>query len=509
MPERVAAIGRVRNPFAERVVAKITPESLTRLMKMSAELSDQMAFCKLMLRDPQISTCMRNLSMSVSRQEIRVKPFDEKSAVAKKRAVRDAQVFGRPWVKKLIRRLVYGEFFPFAGAELVINDDFTPVGFDIINATRWTWSRQQNQLLIRTLRAPSGEPIPDRRGFIIHTAALEPGDLLEGGFWWKTGWIWLFKWSAYSWLMKFANKFGEPWLWAFFDDIANKDSVLETLTDMSTAARGAFPRGTEINFKEPQRYSTVNIYETIFDRSDSYITKVIQGHTLNTDAQSGTGTLAGNAAADVSDENKAGVSDGITETFQSNVMEPYTEWQDGEKAVENGEVSKFEIVCQPPVNLESKSKTHVLVNQLLQPAKKMIDPAQIEETYDVRTVDLPQGDAPAPANDPGPSEKPKKKAKAKSDATARTSAAAKSARIRTLEDVVAASATFGVAAGRDHSAAILKLARDVAEAGGKHEDFRRQLFEAYDALNHSPLAELTAHGMVIASAIGAADEAVK
>lgn len=491
--DNLAELGRVRDPWAGRTTADVTPESLARLMRGDAELSEQMLLCKRILRDPHLTACMRNLAHSIARLPWEVLPFDE-SADAK----RDAEDFtkflkGLPWLHRMIRQLVYGEFYTFVGVGLKWNLDYGLDGFTPVDPPRWTWDKPTNSLRLKTIaQQTKGEPI-NPRGFVMHNSSLEPGTIRDAGLWQKAAWLWLFKNTTWAYWVRFAELYGNPYIWAFFDRPEDKDSVLEAVTGMAANARGAFPKGTEIQIQEAQRYGTTALYEAIIRASETGMTKLVQGHMLNTDAVSGAGTLAGNAAANVSQENKEGVGTGIKETMQDQLTATWFLFHRGEEQVRAGEIAKFHIRTDPPEDRDKKAKTYVSVNEVLKPAGRTIDPEQVESEFAVRTIEL---NVQPPAADSTRDEGDKKKAASRRAAAARP-------KLSTEQDVSRAATKLVAKAAEDFSERIV----EIFEQADTIEEGVDVLWAGYEAMDATRFASGLRDVTVTAEAMGRGDVA--
>lgn len=501
--ESVAAIGAVPDPWAGKTTGQITPENLARLLLGSAELSDQMLLIQRMLRDDHISSCMRNLANAVARLEWEVLPFDD-SAPAKKLAEEMTDFLNKlRWLKKGIRQLVYGEFYPFVGLELIYDaDTYLPTRFERVNPGRWTWDKATNSLRLRTIKERTkGEPV-NPMGWMFHHAELEPGTIRDAGLWQKCAWLWMFKSTAWGYWMRFAEAFGAPYIFGFYNRPEDKESMFKAVTEMAANARGVFPAGTEIKLQEAQRYGTIALYQAIKEAAEGGITKVIQGHTLNTDAKSGTGTLAGGAAQHVSQENKEGVADGINEAVRSQLLAPQIGFRYGWDLVKSGEIPTFKLKATPPVDLDGKAKTYVEVNKSLAPSKRAIDPSQIEDEFAVRTVAIAADE---------PDEHPKEE----NDSSAGKKEAAKRSRVRaaqpaeptteltTLEDVEELAVGAAKASVKEITA---KLQAKIAAATSL-EDLGAVLFESYDEFDVQRLATVN-HGAIVTSELIGRGDAV-
>lgn len=487
LPDRQAEIGRTRDRWSGRNTGEIGPERLAAAMKTTARVEDVMLLASRMLDDDHVFSCMRNLALSISRMPWEVLPFDEsKEAEDDAQQVRENFYGFRP-MKKFVRYLVFGEYYPFVGAANHWNTDYKLESFGNVDPWRWTWNDERNQARLLTLAQPQQGEELQRRGFTIHSSYLEPGPVRRRGLWRKIAWLWLFKnftWSAW---VRFAEAFGNPYILAFFERPEDKESVLEAVVEMDANARGVFPAGTEVKLQEAQRYGTTALYDAIKRAAEEGMTKVILGHVLNTDAKSGSGTLAGNAAADVSQANKEGVAEGIAETIQEYVVTPFCEWHFGEEQVAKGEIPAFTIKAQPPEDEEKKAKVFVTVNEALRSAGRAIDPEQIEDQFGVRTIAV--GSAAEP-------DKELQYEKAKS-----RRATAKAPRLSSPEEVAAVTRQLVAKAVEEMGDVLMKR----LEAASSIEEFADTIWEAYEELDPTKLASALRDATVTANLIGRGD----
>lgn len=503
--DRQAEVGTIKPPWSDGSRGEITPEDLGVIMRGGSDLSRKMAFTTRLLDDDQVHTCMRNLSLAIGKAEWEFLPFDD-SADAKKDAEEAMSMFNSlRYLRRLIRHLAYGELYPFVAPEIKWNENFNPVDFEIVEALRWTTDTRTNQLRVRTLRSPHlGEPIADRRGFIIHSSWIEPGKALDGGLWRKLAWPWLFKHAGWEYQMRFAEAFGNPYIIAFFKRAEEKAATLEAVLDMDANARGVFPEGTQVEIKEAQKYGSVHVSNTIIKLCDRATTKVVMGHTLNTDSESGSGTLAGGHAEQVSQENKEGVSEGISETIQRDLFVPWWGFRHGWSQVEKGELPVFKLKAKPPVDLKLKAETYRMLNVPLASAGKAIDPSQIEDDFAVRLVDRPKPAVQPPAaDDDDNEEKDEENEEEREEAKARTRRLRAKAepRIKTADDVTRVSTQLIRRAAQEFSDKILA----VFEAAGSIEEGADAMWEAYTAFDNVKLASGLRDATVTAELTGRGD----
>jgi phage gp29-like protein len=489
-----AELGLVRDPWLGRTTGTITPETLARLLRGEADLGEQMMLQKRMLRSPHMAACMRTLAQKLSRLPWEMLPFDD-SPTAKQDA-EDFSAFlnGLRWFHKMKRTITYGEFFTFVAAGLKWNDEYGLDGYTVIDPPRWARDKKTNALRLKVVRdAGRIEEVPiNPRAFIIHSSSLAPGSIYESGMWWQLAWPWMFETTTYAWWVRFAERYGDPYIWAFFQRPEDKDSVLEAVTGMAGNARGAFPVGTEIKLQEAQRYGTSALYQAIIEVSQAAQTKLILGHVLNVDSKSGSGTLAGNAAADVSQQNMEGVGRGLEETIQEQLVTTWFLWHRGEEQVKANQLPTFHIKTDPPQDLERKAKVYVEVQKVLGPVGKSIDPSQIEDEFAIRTVDLPK--APAPTVPPP--------AETTAAASRRVAAGAKKApAISSGDDVRAVSVKLVAKAAEDFGDRIL----EIFDNAGSIEEGADALWEGYRAMSTVALGSALRDATVTAELIGRGD----
>jgi phage gp29-like protein len=496
-PVHQAEVGRVRDHWAGKTTGEITPELASRVLRGDADLSTQMMVVKRLLKDPFIFSCMRNLVYSVSRLPWTVQPFDEKSPASKKEAEEMKSFFaGLPWLKKLFRYLIFGEFYPFSAAGLRWNKDYLLEAYIRINPVRWRWDDATSSLRLLTERDPArGEPI-NRRAYIIYEAELEPGGPRDRGLWQKALWLWIFYNCTWAWWVRFAEMYGNPYIWAFFSSAEEKDSVYEAVIAMDANARGVFPAGTDIKLQEAQRYGTSALYSAIIDAAHDGIAQLILGHTLNITSQPGAGTLAGNGAREVSQENKEGVAENLRETTQQDIAVPYSEWHFGEQAVERGEIPVVSIDASLPEDKEKKSTVYINVNEVLASVNRAIDPAQVEDEFEVRTVERVAPQAAPPNNDAPPDDASGKIRKQQTRV-----AAASTPRIASVDDV-------GAVQLQMLSKAVEKFSEKIeamVDAAATPKEAADAIIEGYGALQTVALASGLRDSTLTAELMGRGD----
>jgi hypothetical protein len=214
---------------------------------------------------------------------------------------------------------------------------------------------------------------------------------------------------------------------------------------------------------------------------------------LNTDAVSGAGTLAGNAAASVSQENKEGVGTGIKESFNDQLTAAWFLFHRGEEQVKRGEIARFHLRTEQPEDSGKKAKTYIDINTALASVGRAIDPEQIETEFAVRTVELQKVQPPAATSAAGDDKT--------AAARARRAASAKAPKLASPDDVSAAGSVLVRKAAEDFGERIL----EIFEAADTIEDGIDALWQGYSGMEVTRIASAVRDVTVTAHLMGRGD----
>jgi len=105
-----------------------------------------------------------------------------------------------------------------------------------------------------------------------------------------------------DWLLNFAQVFGQPLRWATYDPGAAahiKNDIADMLENMGAAAWGAFPSGTQVEFKEAGKSGQDNPQSYFIDLADKLCDIAILGQTLTTDVGDSGSRALGDVHQDV------------------------------------------------------------------------------------------------------------------------------------------------------------------------------------------------------------------
>lgn len=387
-PESVAAVGRTRDAWSTREIRDVDAANLARLVQPGAAMQEQGALVQKILRDAHFAAVNRDLVNDVASLPWEIQPvappgvsWDEATAAQKKAAERAADfvsnaLAGVEQWNELLTHLIHGETF-LTSAEIQWNDDYLPRGFELIDWRRQTWNTEKNQLRLLTAAEPyKGVELP-ANGFIVYRSRFTPGGARDAGLWRALVLLYLIKhYTITDWLM-FAERFGKPIPIAYYDDETQRPSIIKTLQQLGTDFAGVFPKGTELDLKEAQRYGTINVFSGLQEFADAGASKLYLGHTLIADAKSGTGTLAGEGARQTNLKIVRAVAERLGAVLRTYLVRPLVGFHHGWAAAENPPQVVFR--WKPDGDEKAMAETFVAWNEALEPSGQCIDPEYIRE----------------------------------------------------------------------------------------------------------------------------------
>ena len=153
--------------------------------------------------------------------------------------------------------------------------------------------------------APNGdgvyEDFPDNK-FLIGIYKNRSGNSMGYGLLRQLAYWWSGQNYCRDWLLNFAQVFGQPLRWATYDPgaAANvKSDIADMLENMGAAAWGAFPTGTQVEFKEAGKNGSDNPQSYFIDVADKLCDIAILGQTLTTDVGDSGSRALGDVHQDV------------------------------------------------------------------------------------------------------------------------------------------------------------------------------------------------------------------
>lgn len=148
---------------------------------------------------------------------------------------------------------------------------------------------EDDRLKMITKDHPEGEFLAKRK-FIIHKYKARSGHPSRAGVIRVVSWMYLFKNYALKDWSTFAEVYGMPIRLGKYDvsaSEADKIQLMETLYRLASDAAGILPTNSDIEIKESQKTTSVEVFEKLARYADEQISKAVLGQTLTSDSGSG------------------------------------------------------------------------------------------------------------------------------------------------------------------------------------------------------------------------------
>lgn len=381
-----ADTGRVLHSdrWASREIRDITPETLARVLRNTADLGEMFALCDRIFVDGHFLSIATDRVSTVAGAEWDVLPFTESpGAVAKDddKKVADSvaeKLYGIASLEAYFEHLAWGDgLYPLNAAETRYDTaTFLPEGFNLLDGVRLRFTR--NELRILTETEPlAGESLKAGLWTIhsIHPQNPRKSRLFKAlAFYYMVA-----RFATIDWLA-FTEKYGKPIPIAYFTDPNDKPSLIEAVMRIGVDFAGVLPASAKLDLEQALNASK-DIYEGLARFGHEQATKAVCGHTLIVDAKSGTGTLAGEGAQRTNLKVARAVAKRIAASVRHGLIRTIVALHHGPRYLSRLPVLQFKV--DPPEDAKQKASTYVEWNRVIEPAGLMIDPEHVKEVAGV------------------------------------------------------------------------------------------------------------------------------
>ncbi len=152
-------------------------------------------------------------------------------------------------------------------------------------------------------------PFPKNK-FIIGVSKSKTGHPIGGALLRTLAFYWSASQFTWEWFLNFAQIFGMPLRLAFYDPTAGPEVIAklqDMLANMGSEAWGAFPAGTQVDFKEAAKGAGADSpHAALLDRADKICDLLVLRQTLTTDVGDSGSRALGDVHQGVLDEVKCG-----------------------------------------------------------------------------------------------------------------------------------------------------------------------------------------------------------
>lgn len=281
------------------------------------------------LRDDQVKTALASRQRAVISREWEVIPGGDQSVDEQ------AADFLREQLKRIrfdavTEKMLYGVFYGYAVAEVLWRRDGARVVMDQIRVRdrrRFAYDNQMRLRLLTVSNPSPGEELPARKFWHFATGADHDDEPYGLGLAHWLYWPVYFKRGGIKLWMTFLDKFGAPTAKGTYPPNATteeKNKLLAALGAITSDSGVIIPEGMAIELIEAGR-SGSSSYETLFDRMDRAIAKVVLGQVATTEGTPG--KLGGDdAQQDVRMDLVKADADLVCESFNRSIAQWLTEY---------------------------------------------------------------------------------------------------------------------------------------------------------------------------------------
>ena len=288
------AVAQVQDKYSTYPSNGLTPVRLAQIFREadSGDVLRQMElFEEMEEKDPHLFSQLQTRKNAVTGLDYEVIPFSDDE--------RDKEI--AEFVKNEIESLENLEdnlmdLLDAIGKGIAMSEIIWTYDNDRVTIEDIKWRHQkkffwdENDILkVTTKEFPAGTEIPENK-FIIHRYKARSGHPSRAGVLRVIAWMYLFKnYDIKDWV-SFCEVFGMPLRLGKYNPSASEEdkmALMRALVQIGTDAAGIIPEGTEIEFKESTKTTSINVYESLARFCDEQISKAVLGQTLTSDSGSG------------------------------------------------------------------------------------------------------------------------------------------------------------------------------------------------------------------------------
>ena len=285
------AVAQIQDKFSNYPSNGLTPTRLATILKEAdaGDILRQMElFEEMEEKDPHLFSQLQTRKNAVTGLDYEIIPFSDDEY--------DKNI--AEFIKSEIEQLenmedVFLDLLDAIGKGIAISEIIW--GYDngktVIEDIKWRHQKKffwdTNDIFkVCTREFPNGIELPENK-FIIHRYKARSGHPSRAGVLRVVAWMYLFKnYDVKDWVA-FCEVFGMPLRLGKYNQSASeadKLALMKALVQIGTDAAGIIPDGTEIEFKESSKTTSINVYESLANFCDKQVSKAILGQTLTSDS---------------------------------------------------------------------------------------------------------------------------------------------------------------------------------------------------------------------------------
>jgi len=258
--------------------------------------------------------------------------------------------------------------------------------------------RLEQSLRLKTRRnLLEGEPLPPRKAFVHHVAALDDDNPYGTGLGFWLYWPVRFKREGMSLWLQFIDKFGSPSVKGTYPNgatDADKRVLMDALRALRSNSVTAVPEGMAAELMDAVR-TGISSHEQLIERMDQAITTVILSQTLTTSQGQRGSQALGTVHEGIKDEIAKSDADALSDTLNETLLTWFTQM--------NFPTAKLPHLRRDMSEVENLNEKATRDKTLADAAGMPLDQAYVEEEYHIKLSGKLTGQAAsfAEANDAG------------------------------------------------------------------------------------------------------------
>ncbi|WP_018750699.1 DUF935 domain-containing protein [Paenibacillus sanguinis] len=288
------SVAQVQDKYSSYPSNGLTPQRLAQIFR-EADAGDVLRqmelFEEMEEKDPHLFSQLQTRKNAVTGLDYEIIPFSDDEF--------DKQI--AEFVKEQVQALenledIFIDLLDAIGKGISVSEIIWEYddGHTVIQDIKWRHPKRliwdnDDVLKIATRESPNGVPLVPNK-FVVHRYKARSGHPSRAGVLRVVAWMYLFKnYDLKDWV-SFCEVFGMPLRLGKYDPSASEDdklALMRALIQIGTDAAGIIPNGTEIEFKESSKTTSINVYESLARYCDEQISKAILGQTLTSDSGSG------------------------------------------------------------------------------------------------------------------------------------------------------------------------------------------------------------------------------
>lgn len=272
----------------------LTPQRLAQIFR-EADAGDVMRqmelFEEMEEKDPHLFSQLQTRKNAVTGLDFEIIPFSDDAKDKEIAEFVRQEIEGLESIEDVFMDLLDAIGKGIAFSEIIW--DYSE-GHSTIKDIKWRHQKKffwdnTDTLKVQTLEFPQGIGLPENK-FIIHRYKARSGHPSRAGVLRVVAWMYLFKnYDMKDWV-SFCEVFGMPLRLGKYNPSASEEdkaALIRALVQIGSDAAGIIPEGTEIDFKESNKATSINVYESLARYCDEQISKAILGQTLTSDSGGG------------------------------------------------------------------------------------------------------------------------------------------------------------------------------------------------------------------------------